>query len=252
MTPFLIDTHAHIYLTKKPPDEIIESALKNNVKKMIVPGVDIKSSFKAGELSQRYPGIVFAAFGIHPSENIAIESSELLEMAKKFPFKAIGEIGLDYYHMDFPKEKQIALFEQQLDLATSLHLPVIIHNRHSDDDMASVLARYPDVPKLMHCYSSDIDFARKIDTEHTLFSFAGQITYSKKGKVIRTIKELPIEKIVIETDCPYLTPKAYKGQENQPAYIIESARKIAEVKDLSVEKVIDVTSSNAMRFFNLS
>lgn len=249
----LIDTHAHLYLCTTAIEEIIDAAQKGGVTRIINPGINIESSIQAFKLYQKFPDMIIPAIGIHPSEADHFDQLDQLEhMLTKYQFKIIGETGLDFYKSYYaPKNTQIASFQKHLQLADKYKLPIIIHNRHSDQDMLNIIKKYDYLPKVFHCYSSNKDFAEMLINPHTYFSFTGSITYAKKGKVIAAIRYLPLSNILLETDTPYLTPNKYKEKENQPAYVIEVAKKIAEVKDCSLEEVIEKTTLNAIRLFNL-
>ncbi|MFC1770600.1 TatD family hydrolase [Candidatus Margulisiibacteriota bacterium] len=244
-----IDTHAHLYLCNKKLSELLKNAGQNNIEYIINVGIDIKTSLLSYEQSKISHKIIPTA-GIHPSSyKNDSQFDEIKELINKYKFKAIGETGLDYHHHYTSVENQKKLFIFHLGLAREHNLPVIIHNRKADQDILEIIKDYQDLKMVFHCYSTDVDFAREVDREGVYFSFTGSITYSKKGKVIRTVQYLPLEKIMLETDCPYLTPQKYQGQENQPAYLIEIAQKIAEIKNCSLTKVAKTTTENAKKLF---
>ena len=149
------------------------------------------------------------------------------------------------------QKNQQTWFRQQLDIAKQYMLPVIIHNRKADNDIVSIVNDYPTVYKVFHCFSGSPDFAKTLLSDYHFFSFTGTITYSKKGKTLRAIQPLPLDKLMVETDCPYLTPIPYKGNENQPAYLAPIAQKIADIKQVPLEKVCQTTTTTANLFFNL-
>jgi TatD DNase family protein len=248
----MIDTHAHLYSSDLDISTLVENAKLAGLKHIVNVGIDIQTSLKSLEFSKQFDMIV-PTIGIHPGytedEN---RLSELKALAKKHPFKAIGEIGLDYFKMYTDKDTQKRVFIAQLEIASELNLPIIIHNRHAEDDMIAILKDFSKLKKVFHCFGSGIDFIEKIDSDSTFYSFTGNITYSKKGKTINSIRELPLEKIMIETDCPYLTPEAYKGQKNEPAFVAEVAKKIAAVKEISLEMVVKTSTATATSFFNIS
>ena len=154
----------------------------------------------------------------------------------------------DYYHMSAPKEEQIECFKKQLDLAREFNLPAIIHSRESDDDMKLILNEYQDVKKVLHCFSSSADFALSVLNKNTYFSFTGMITFAKKGKVINAIKQIPIEHIMIETDCPYMNPIGIKG-DNEPANVSLVLDKIAAVKQIEKNKIGMIIKKTSKKFF---
>ncbi len=250
MLPIAIDTHAHLFLCQRPLDIILRDAEDQNVRYIVNVGINMATSLQSYELYQKHNHLL-PTLGIHPCEEETPSFSELDNVLERCSFRAIGEIGLDYYHTRCSKSVQITRFEQQLELARKYHLPVIIHNREADQDMARILPHFSDVTKVIHCFSSDSVFSQRLLSPTTFFSFTGLITYSKKEKVWEAIKEMPLSQIMIETDSPYLTPAAFSGKENQPAYVLEIARKIAELKMLSLETVLKTTSQTAMRFFKI-
>ena len=163
----------------------------------------------------------------------------------------MGEIGLDYFKMRSSKIHQCTAFERQLALARYYDMPVIIHNRHSESDMADIVTQFPTVKKVFHCFGSHPDFIEQVDSPTTYYSFTGTATYAKKGKTIAAIRDIPLTKIMIETDCPYLTPVAYKGKENQPAYVSKIAKRIAYIKGIHIATVIQTTTQTASYFFKI-
>jgi TatD DNase family protein len=245
----LIDTHAHLFLMKDSPDVIWQNAQKAQIKKIINVAVNIKSSKQVLALHKKNPHLL-PTVGIHPSEHQDLDRlSEIEKLLQNNYFCALGEIGLDYYKSYAPKNIQITLFEKQLQLAKKHNLPVIIHNRHADEDTLSIIKNFPTLSYVFHCFSSDTEFVKKSLSPKTFFSFTGTITYNQKGKVIQAIQNLPLENIMLETDSPYLTPQPYRGQSNQPAYLTAIAKKVAEVKKLTLEEVSKQTTRNAEKFF---
>ncbi|MFC1751859.1 TatD family hydrolase [Thermoproteota archaeon] len=245
----MIDSHAHLYLCKKPVDVLLERAWQAGVKAVMDVGINLETSLKAYETAKRYPNVV-ASIGIHPSEKLKIdEIDEMEQVLKTHSFSAIGEIGLDYFHERIPRELQKQRFEKQLKLAQTYKLPVIIHNRCAEDDMLPIVKQYFDLPMIFHCYSSDIAFAKEVSAPNHYFSFSGTITYSNKGQVLEVLKWVDLDHILIETDAPYLTPAVFKGQENEPAFVVETAKKAAEVKGIDLTELGDRLLMNMNRIF---
>lgn len=249
ITP-MIDSHAHLFLCQSPVEDIIRNAKQAGVRAIIHVAIDIKSALQARQLTDRYPAL-YPTAGVHPSDVSGFDLAELEALVRRYSFQAIGETGLDYFRSTIEKNVQIEAFEAQLDLARRVSLPVVIHNRHADEDMIAVTRRFPDVRKVFHCFASDMAFADAVMSGNSYFSFTGMITYAKKGKVIQSLRHIPMDRIMIETDCPYLTPEAKKGEENQPAFVGYVADKIAEVKGLTREEVVHRTYENTIRFFEL-
>ncbi len=247
----MIDTHAHLFLCKRPLAEIIDAATLAGVSHIMCVATNIDSALQCLDLSQRYP-MISPTIGFYPSEYAHLDHvPEVKRLALAHPFKAIGEIGLDYYHDYGTRKEQQALFIAQLLLARELSLPVIIHNRHSEDDVAAILADFPDLKKVFHCYSSDTSFTQAVMGPNSFFSFTGTVTYSPTGKTIQAIEEIPLEKMMLETDCPYLTPREFKGQENHPAFLGAIARHISDIKNIPLDTVISQTTQTARFFFSL-
>lgn len=258
-----IDTHAHLdfpdFKTEVPA--VIGRAHEAHVANIINVGVDYDSSKHSLDLARKYPEI-YATVGMHPhcAKDLDIETrGKLAALCGHQKVVAIGEIGLDYYYLKrsskyahYPnREEQIFCFEQMLDLALETNLPAIIHSREADADMLGILKSYHgQLRAVIHCFSSDWEYAQKILDLGFAISFTGNITY-KNCEIIEAIKKIPLGSIVIETDSPYLTPEPYRGKRNEPAYVIETARKIAEIKGISLAEVEMETTKKAQKFFRL-
>ena len=249
----MIDTHAHLFLSDQPLDDLIQNAKHAGLTHIINVGINLDTSKAALDSSRAYPDFIKASVGIHPGETQdADKLAQINALASENGVVALGEMGLDYFKMYAPKDQQIACFEAQLELARTLTLPVIIHNRDANDDIIAICRQFPSVKKVFHCFSGSIDFVESLSHENHFFSFTGQITYSKKGKTVNSIRQLPLDRIMIETDCPYLTPKAFKGSENEPAFVGEVLKKIAEIKDMDISKVSTQLEKNSRNFFNIN
>jgi len=260
----LIDTHCHLDFPefKHEISSVLGRARRVGVNKVINVGVDLNSSKEAISLARKYPEIS-ASVGLHPSAamelNIETRSS-LTEMANHDKVVAIGEIGLDYYYLKrssqyskYPsREKQMFCFEQMLDTALEVNLPVIIHSRESELDLITILKSYQgSLRGVVHCFAGDYDFARKIIDIGLAISFTGNITFKKNDQIEEVIKNIPIGSVMVETDSPYLTPEPYRGKRNEPAYVIEVARKIAQIKGMSLAEVEMETTKKAKKLFKL-
>ncbi len=275
-----IDTHAHINFNdfKEDGDQVIRRALSENVW-MIVVGTDYKSSKKALNYANKYEKGVFATVGLHPSALINFYDQKTKKTIKAEEFNndiyeklasfdkvvAIGEIGLDYYYLnkrgdiEKQKKKQKDVFIKQLILARHLNLPVIIHCRQAHDDMFEILSsfrkKYKDlIPQqrywgVIHCFSGDEDLAWKYFNLGLIISFTGIITFSNQWNDL--IRKIPLEKIMIETDSPFLAPEPFRGKRNEPILVKYVAQHIANIKKLSIERVAEITTRNARDFFNI-
>lgn len=259
-----IDTHAHLDMPefKHEISAVISRAREKGVEKIINIGVNIDSSKISLDLSRRYPEI-YSTIGIHPdaSDELEIETrGRLMEMASHDKVVAIGEVGLDYYYLKriskyarYPKrEIQIFCFEQMLDLALETKLPVIIHCREAEADLLAILKSYAGTLRgVIHCFSGDIEFAEKILDLGLAISFTGNITFKNNTRMYDVIKHIPLGSIMIETDCPFLAPEPYRGKRNESAYVVEVARKIAEIKKLSLAEVEMETTKKARKLFHI-
>ena len=257
------DTHAHINISPlvDDVDKIIKIAIEN---KTIINciGVDLKTSKKAIELARKYFGHVFACVGIHPKDgyqyigdlNLVITKLEKIIIDNLDCIVAIGEIGLDYYciedklvNIEFQKE----CFLKQLELAIKYNLPVNIHNRDADEDILEFLKKYHPKKVMIHCFNSSWISAKKFLDLNCYLSIPGIVTFKNAVSLKEAVKKIPIEKLVVETDCPFLTPVPYRGKTNFPYYVKYIVDEIAKIKNISVEIVKKQLLKNAIDFFNI-
>ena len=249
----LVDTHAHIYDKKFDGDfNEVMKRINNELDFVVSIGYDLESSEKSIDLSKKYEKI-YSVIGFHPTEikKYSEEAERKLEELVKNPkVVAIGEIGLDYYWMDDPEEEQKKVFRMQMELARKLKLPVVIHTRDAMEDTVNILEEYKDLGGIMHCYPGSYETAKKL-MDRYYFGIGGVVTFKNNKVTKETVKKLPLEKIVIETDCPYLTPEPFRGKRNEPVYVKYVAEKIAEIKEVSLEEVIEVTTQNAKNAYSI-
>ena len=247
----LIDTHAHIYYDNysKRIDDVILEAADNGVEKIISIGVDLESSEKCITLADKYKQ-VFATCGIHPHEADKVPKGYLYELEQFYKYQkvvAVGEIGLDYYY-DFSERKtQRKIYHEQLEMANSLDLPAVVHCRESDDDVLCGIQESGHNSGVIHCFASNLDFANSILETGFYISFTGMITFIKELEEV--VREVPLSKMMVETDSPYLSPKPFRGKRNKPAYVLHVAEKIAKLKDISLEEVAESTTKAAYSLF---
>ena len=250
----MIDTHCHIYydVYSDDIDRIIENALSGGIEKMICVGVDLQSSEKCIELSEKY-NCVYASVGYHPHDSKKAPPNYLVELeslSKHNKVVAIGEMGLDFHYNHSERDIQMQVFREQLDLSKSVSLPAIVHCREAEKDILKVIESFnKNLRGVIHCFSGNLEFARKIISNHFLISFTGMITFLDKP-FSNVIKNIDIENIMLETDSPYLTPKPYRGKRNEPSYVKYIAEKISELKNIPINKVDEKTTRNATRLFN--
>lgn len=252
-----IDTHSHLFYPnfKDDIDEVINRASDNGVDFIIVPATDLETSRQTIQLCEKYD-TVYGSVGIHPHEtkdwsDDLVEQIQTLAQHKKII--AIGEIGLDYYYDFSPKEKQIQAFKKQLDLAIEINLPVIIHNRDSDEDMLSIISEYcgKGLKAQFHCFNASLLHAFEYIKMNHFISFTGNITYKNRGDIRSILEKVSLENLLLETDSPFMTPVPFRGKRNEPAYVKYVAEKISEIYKVSVDEVGKITSYNAFRLFGI-
>ena len=249
----LVDTHAHIYDKQFKPDfdEIIDRISKE-LEFIVSIGYDLESSEKSVDLAEKYP-FIYGVVGVHPTDIKKYSDTverKLEELARNKKVVAIGEIGLDYHWMEDPKEEQEEIFRRQMELSRRVGLPVVIHTRDAMEDTVKILEDYKDVGGIMHCYPGSYETAEKL-IDRYYFGIGGVVTFKNNKVTKETVKKLPIEKIVIETDCPYLTPEPFRGKRNEPVYVRYIAEEIARIKEMPLEKVIEITTGNAKKVYNI-
>ena len=249
----LIDSHCHILSSEyKNPKEIIENSKLCGVDKMIINGFDLESSREAITLANNYD-YVYASIGIGPENIDNICENDFLEFEKlinKGKIVAIGEIGLDYYWTKENKEKQIYVFENMLALAKKYNLPVIVHCRQAIKDTYELLKKYK-INGILHCFSGSAESAKEFIKLGFLIGIGGVVTFKNAKEIKEVVKEIDLSNISLETDSPYLSPEPLRGKVNVPKNIIYVARKIAELKSVSLKEVLEVTSSNVTSKFDL-
>ena len=249
----LIDSHCHILSSEyEKPEDVIKDSKTSGVDKMIINGYDLESSAEAVLLSNEY-NYVYASIGIGP-ENIDDVSDKdfikLEELINKGKVVAIGEIGLDYYWTKDNKEKQIYVFENMLVLAKKYNLPVIVHCRQAIKDTYELLKKYK-VTGILHCFSGSAESAKEFIKLGFLIGIGGVVTFKNAKEIKDVVIKIDLSNISLETDSPYLSPEPFRGKVNVPKNVIYVARKIAELKNVSLEEVLEVTSSNVTSKFDL-
>lgn len=278
----LIDTHAHIMFPDFDDDreEVVRRAKEAGLEKIVNVGCGKDSSELSVKMAREDKnGFLYATVGLHPYDALDV-NDELLEEWEKWivvdknadvrKIVAIGETGLDYFKSKVDPEKQKFSFKKHLELAVKMGLPVIVHNRSADEDCLNLLKEFSrdgeeygklikscgcdenemaPVKAVFHCYGSNLEFARKVWEAGFLTSFTGIVTYPSAKELREVVKEVPLDKFMVETDCPYLAPQAYRGKRNEPSYVVETAKMIAEVKGLNIGEVEEIVMKNANSFF---
>lgn len=257
----LIDTHAHLMFKEFEGDldEVLAKAKAAGVGKIINIGCDVKSSEAAVKMASEYENL-YATVGLHPYD-AALATEDLMEEWKKLILEnkkivAVGECGLDYFKAEVPKDVQKHAFRLQIDLAKSAKVPLIVHCREAYDDCLEILDEKLDKNGfdgrvVFHCYSGTLDFAQKLWKRGIFTSFTGIVTYPNAKDVQEVAKEVPMHLFMVETDCPYLAPQAHRGNRNEPAYVLEVAKKIAELKNVSLEEIMEISAKNSEKFFGI-
>ncbi|APH06737.1 TatD family hydrolase [Bacillus weihaiensis] len=254
----LFDTHAHLNAIQYNEDlqEVINRAIAEKVTRIVVVGFDRETITRAMELTEEYD-MIYAAVGWHPVDAIDMTDEDLnwiKELASHPKVVAIGEMGLDYYWDKSPKEIQKEVFRKQIQLAKEVKLPIIIHNRDATEDVVAILKDEgaSEVGGIMHCFTGSIEVAKQCMDMNFYLSFGGPVTFKNAKKPKEVAKEIPLDRLLIETDCPYLTPHPYRGKRNEPSYVKYVAEQIAELRGMSFEEIAEKTSDNANKVFGIT
>ncbi len=256
---FLTDTHTHLDFPQFDDDreQVIERATAVGVQAVVDIGTDLASSRAAVALAEAYPQI-YAAVGVHPHDARTVTGKllgELRALALHPKVVAIGEIGLDFYRDLSPRDKQHQVFQQQLALASEAGKPVVIHDRDAHSEVMAALRRWAasshQPAGVLHCFSGDLAIAQEAIELGFYISIAGPVTFKNARGLRELVRQLPLEKLLVETDCPYLTPHPHRGKRNEPAYVKLVAQEVAQIKGVSLEEVARITSDNAQVLFAL-
>lgn len=248
----LIDTHSHIDMIDCDAETIIAEAKEFGLEKIIVPSADRSSFEKVLDLSEKYDE-VYCALGVHPTEVLKSNFEEDLNLVKELSNNkkvvAVGEIGLDYYWDRSFVDEQKKYFLKQIEIAQELKLPILIHDREAHGDCFELLKNVTDIPVVMHCFSGSLEFAEQCIEKGFYIAFGGVLTFKNSKKMKEVAKNIPLEYILLETDAPYLTPEPHRGRENHPAYVKFVAEQLAELRGVSYDEIVKITSDNAKRIF---
>lgn len=252
----IFDTHCHLIsdeYNKEETTDILENGKLANIENICNVGYTLETSKLAVNQALKHKS-VWASVGIHPTDvgkHCETDLDELDNLMHNEQVIAVGEIGLDYYHKYTTAELQKQWFKKQLKLAKKHNLPVLIHCRDAFTDCYNILKQEKINRGIMHCYNGDLQTAKKFIELGFYISFAGNVTFKNATDLQLVAKNLPLEKIVVETDAPYLTPSPYRGQKNYPHHIVHTLKKIAEIKKVDFESLVKITSTNAKKVFNL-
>ena len=251
----LFDTHAHLNDAAFDPDReaLLESFAEAGVGLVMNAGCDLESSREGTAMAEKYPWL-YASVGSHPDAASEV-NDEVIEVYRQLcrheKVKAIGEIGLDYYYEDIPREIQQKAFRMQLELARELDLPVIVHERDAHEDGLAIIKEFPTVRGVFHCYSGSAEMARQLVNLGWYIGFTGVLTFKNARKAVETAASIPLERIVLETDCPYMAPVPFRGKRNHPGYLYLMAEKLAQIRGISVEEAAAATTENGKRLYRI-
>lgn len=249
-----IDTHCHLqsdFYDESEVETLIREAKENNIEKLIVVGTTQNSSIELMRLAHKHDGFLLPTFGIHPSDANSFDDETFSHFNPDY-YCAIGEVGIDLYHENNPHiDQQIFVFESFIDLARAHNKPLIIHMRDSEYQVYEILKQYKDIKFVMHSFTASQEWAKKFIELGAYISFSGIVTFKNAKELQEVAKIVPLEKILCETDAPFLTPMPYRGQKNKPHYVKHVVEKIAELKNLPLEQVTETILNNSKTLFNI-
>lgn len=262
----IFDTHAHYHDSRfASPDTglpdihpLLDTLFKTEISHIIEVGTDMSHSRAAIALAEQYPGM-YAAIGMYPGscplpfdaeqmENIIAQFAEMLDHEKVV---GLGEIGYDFHYDDVPRDIQKLWFDRQMRLAAEKNVPVVIHNREAHGATMDMIAAHPDVRGVLHSYSGSAEMARQLCDRGWMISLSGVVTFKNARQTVEVAQTVPLDHLLVETDCPYLTPVPHRGKTNHSGYLVHTAARIAEIRGISEEEVRDITRENACRFFGI-
>jgi len=250
------DTHAH-YCDKRfneDRDEVLSAICDSGVSFILNAGSSLKSSRLSVELADKYP-FVFASIGVHPHDSKSMTDETVLELEKLLAHPkavAVGEIGLDYHYDFSPRDVQRKRFREQLELSRSLGKPVIIHEREALQDVFDIVRDYKDLTGVFHCFSGSWETAKSVLDMGWYLSFTGVVTFKNARRALEVLDRMPVDKLMLETDCPYMAPEPMRGRRNSSLYLPYIAKKIAEVRGMTTDDVARTTMENGMKFFGIA
>ena len=252
----LFDTHAHMddHAFDEDRAALLADLPNQGIRLLMNPGCSLASSYNTDKLSREYD-YIYAAVGSHP--DVADEvNEEVLEEYQKLcklnpRIKAIGEIGLDYHYEDIPREIQLRAFRAQMALAGELGLPVIVHERDAHEDGMKVVDEFPEVTGVFHCYSGSAEMAKELVKRGWYIGFTGVLTFKNARKAVEVARSIPLDRIVLETDCPYMSPEPFRGKRNDPGKIYRMAEKLAEIRGMTVEEIQRITTENGKKLYRI-
>ena len=252
----LFDTHAHMDDAAFAIDreQLLSSLPSQGIGLLMNPGCSLASSRNAVELAREYD-YIYAAVGSHPDAADEVNEAVLEEyrtlVAQNPKIKAIGEIGLDYHYEDIPREIQKKAFRAQMALAAELHLPAIVHEREAHEDGLAIVEEFPEVAGVFHCYSGSVEMAKELIKRGWYIGFTGVLTFKNAKKALKVAETIPLERIVLETDCPYMSPEPFRGRRNDPGKLYRMAQALAQLRNLPEEENQRITLENGKRLYRI-
>ena len=252
----LFDTHAHMddQAFREDRKALLDSYPQQGIGLIMNPGCSLASSRNVDKLTREYD-FLYGAVGSHPDVADEVNEAVLEEYRmlckQNTKIKAIGEIGLDYHYEDIPRDIQKKAFRMQMELARERNLPVIVHERDAHEDGMKIVEEFPDVTGVFHCYSGSYEMAKWLIARGWYIGFTGVLTFKNARKAIEVASQIPLDRIVLETDCPYMAPEPFRGKRNDPGKIYRMAEKLAEIRGLSVEEIQAITMENGKRLYRL-
>ena len=252
----LFDTHAHMddHAFDADRQQLLSALPGLGVGLVMNPGCSLESSRNVDKLTREYP-FLYGAAGSHPDVADEVNEAVLEEyraICRQNPkIKAIGEIGLDYHYEDIPREIQQKAFRLQMELARELDLPVIVHEREAHEDGMKIVTEFPEVCGVFHCYSGSAEMAKWLVSRGWYIGFTGVLTFKNARKAVEVASQIPLDRIVLETDCPYMSPEPFRGKRNDPGKLFRMAEKLAELRGLTVEEIRNITTENGRRLYRI-
>ena len=252
----LFDTHAHLNDDAFNGDReaLLAGLGEKGIDLVMNAGCSLQASREVVEMANQYPWL-YAAVGSHPDAADEV-NEEVLEEYKKLcklnpKVKAIGEIGLDYHYEDIPRDIQQKAFRMQMELARELDLPVIVHERDAHEDGMAIVREFPSVTGVFHCYSGSAEMARQLVDMGWYIGFTGVLTFKNARKAVETAVSIPLDRIVLETDCPYMAPEPFRGKRNDPGYLYRMAEQLAQIRGITPEEAATITTENGKRLYRI-
>lgn len=252
---WIFDSHAHYDAHRFAEDqkEVLASLQPAGIGRIMNIGCDLESSLKSVRLAEEYD-FIYAAVGSHPDDAANVDDvlvARYRNLAGRGKVMAIGEIGLDYYYEDVPRSQQQVAFRKQMELAAELDMPVIIHQRDAYEDALKIVDEFPSVKGVFHCFSGSLEYAKEVVKRGYYMGFTGVITFKNARKAVEVVQWAPLDKLLLETDCPYMAPEPYRGRRCDSTMLPRMAEKIAELRGLSPEQIAKITRENALHLFRM-